>query len=72
MKKRPLKGLQRKMDNTLNDFKEVLQETIDTELDNMETFSPEMVKHIQEVYRNLREQRRLWLEEKNKNAEEQS
>ena len=60
------------MDNTLNDFKEVLQETIDTELDNMETFSPEMVKHIQEVYRNLREQRRLWLEEKNKNAEEQS
>lgn len=60
------------MDNTLNDFKEVLQEAIDTELDNMETFSPEMVKHIQEVYKNLREQRRLWLEEKNKNAEEQS
>lgn len=72
MKKRLLKGLQRKMDNTLNDFKEVLQKTIDTELDNMETFSPEMVKHIQEVYKNLREQRRLWLEEKNKNAEEQS
>ena len=59
-------------DAKLSDFKDVLQKSIDFELDNMETFSPEMVEHIQEVYRNLREQKRLWLEQKNKNTEEQS
>lgn len=61
------------MDDTkLSDFKDVLQKSIDFELDNMETFSLEMVEHIQEVYRNLREQKRLWLEQKNKKTEEQS
>ena len=56
-------------DAKLSDFKDVLQKSIDFELDNMETFSPEMVEHIQEVYRNLK---RLWLEQKNKKTEEQS
>ena len=46
-------------DAKLSDFKDVLQKSIDFELDNMETFSPEMVEHIQEVYRNLREQKRM-------------
>lgn len=59
-------------DAKLSDFKDILQKSIDFELDNMETFSPEMVEHIQEVYRNLREQKRLWLEQKNKKTEEQS
>lgn len=60
------------MGNDFNQFKDALQTTINSELDGMMTFSPEMVDHIQEVYRNLREQRRLWLEEQQKKREGQS
>lgn len=60
------------MGNDFNQFKDALQTTINGELDDMMTFSPEMVDHIQEVYRNLREQRRLWLEEQQRKREEQS
>jgi hypothetical protein len=59
------------MENNFDGYKEALQRTIDSELDSMETFSPEMVKHIQKVYRELREQRRQWLEAKQREKEEQ-
>lgn len=60
------------MGNDFSQFKDALQTTINSELDGMMTFSPEMADHIQEVYRNLREQRRLWLEEQQRKREEQS
>lgn len=59
------------MDNSnLNEFKEALQYHLDKELDGRETFSEEMAEHIRNVYADLCEQRRKWLEEKKK--EEQS
>lgn len=57
------------MDNNLNGFKEALQFHLDTELDNMETFSEEMAEHIRNVYANLEEQKRKWLAEKKKEGQ---
>jgi hypothetical protein len=57
------------MDNKFNEFKDALQYHLDTELDNRETFSEEMVEHIKQVYADMREQRRKWLDNK---KEEQS
>jgi hypothetical protein len=57
------------MDNKFNEFKDALQYHLDTELDSRETFSEEMVEHIKQVYADMREQRRKWLESK---KEEQS
>lgn len=70
MKKRQLKGQQRKMDSKISDeFKESLQEALDNELDNRETFSDEMVQHINDVYRQLWKEKIEWLKKK---KEEQS
>lgn len=58
------------MDSKISDeFKESLQEALDNELDNRETFSDEMVQHINDVYRQLWKEKIEWLKKK---KEEQS
>ena len=58
------------MDSKIYDeFKESLQEALDNELDNRETFSDEMVQHINDVYRQLWKEKIEWLKKK---KEEQS
>ena len=58
------------MDSKICDeFKESLQEALDNELDNRETFSDEMVQHINDVYRQLWKEKIEWLKKK---KEEQS
>ena len=58
------------MGSNISEFKDALQEQLDKELDEMPTFSEEMAEHIRNVYAQLLEEERKWLEQKRK--EEQS
>ena len=61
----------RKMDKfTPQDFKDVLQDMLDSELDVMPTFSEEMAAHIRNVYEQMEKEREEWL--KNQKKEEQA
>lgn len=47
-------------------YQQYLNKMVNKELDEKETFSEEMVDHIKDVYKNLNEQRKQWLDNKKK------
>lgn len=49
---------------SFKDFKEILQTNADKELSEIETFSDDMCKHINETYERLLQEREDWLKQK--------
>jgi hypothetical protein len=49
------------MDYTLDNFKHLVENEIIDELNNRETFSPEIQKQIRETYERLYKEREEWL-----------